>query len=107
MSGARVWKSPEYWYINYRQHSELDSRRVLEIFKIRSQSDAAGRNSLWTTGCFPKLPLLTDEVCQHVSVTSSLVFQKEGPLLTCFGYRGGYLEKNLSSRMHVQRTKVP
>lgn len=39
---------------------------------------------------------------------STLVFQKDGPWLAVLGTgRGGYLEKNVASRMHLQRSQGP
>lgn len=108
--GQSLEESPEYCTINCRQHSELDSRKVLGIFKIRSQSDAAGRNSKRFAQQVASLrchysQMKCVSMCQLIPFW---FFKRMGRcLLVLRTGRGGYLEKNLSSRMHVQRTKVP
>lgn len=61
-----------------------------------------------TMGCFPKVPLLTDERCQHMSVDFHFGSPEGWSTACCSGDRErGYLEKNVASRMHLQRSQGP
>lgn len=108
--GQSLEESSEYCTLNCRQYSELDSRRILGIFKIRSQSDAAGRNlkhfgrQVASLSChYSQMKCVS--MCQFLPFWFS---KRMGCCLHVLGTgRGGYLEKNLSPRMCIQRTKVP
>lgn len=108
--GQSLEESSEYCTLNCRQYSELDSRRILGIFKIRSQSDAAGRNSKHFGRQVASLSCHYSQM-KCVSMCQFLPFwfsKRMGRCLHVLGTgRGGYLEKNLSPRMCIQRTKVP
>lgn len=53
---------------------------------------------LGTMGCFPKVPLLTDERCQHMSVDFHFGFPEGWSTACCSGdtlKKGGILKKML------------
>lgn len=72
------------------------------------------RGSWWGSTCLAQWDASRKCHCSRMKgvnicrLNSTLVFQKDGPRLAILRTgRGGYLEKNLASRMHLQRSQGP